>query len=234
MGSSLGEMNFLNNSHGQSSENHHQGGEDDLYNQLWLACAGPLVNVPRVGDKVYYFPQGHLEQVEAYMKQDGNFEMPIYNIPSKILCKVVYIHLKAEANTDEVFAQITLLPVREDQLSTEEARSLSPPQKSRAKSFSKRLTPSDTSTHGGFSIPKKYADEFFPTLDMSQEVPSEELVVKDLRGSLWPFRHIYREEKMGKSMLGYVVQGNQKTPQQHLYCPASACDMAYLPLPSMP
>lgn len=28
--------------------------------------------------------------------------------------------------------------------------------------------------------------------DMSQEVPSEELVAKDLRGSLWPFRHIYR------------------------------------------
>ncbi|CAK9175892.1 unnamed protein product [Ilex paraguariensis] len=71
-----------------------KGWQNDIYTQLWLACAGPLVNVPHAGDKVYYFPQGHLEQVEAYMNQDDNVEMPIYNLPSKILCKVVYIHLQ--------------------------------------------------------------------------------------------------------------------------------------------
>jgi hypothetical protein len=37
--------------------------ETALYNELWHACAGPLVTVPREGDHVFYFPQGHLEQV---------------------------------------------------------------------------------------------------------------------------------------------------------------------------
>lgn len=34
-----------------------------LYTELWHACAGPLVTVPREGERVYYFPQGHIEQV---------------------------------------------------------------------------------------------------------------------------------------------------------------------------
>jgi hypothetical protein len=36
---------------------------DALYRELWHACAGPLVTVPRQGERVYYFPQGHMEQV---------------------------------------------------------------------------------------------------------------------------------------------------------------------------
>ena len=42
------------------------GGEgDDLYAELWKACAGPLVDVPRRGERVFYFPQGHVEQVSV-------------------------------------------------------------------------------------------------------------------------------------------------------------------------
>jgi hypothetical protein len=41
------------------------GGEDALFSELWSACAGPLVTVPKVGDKVFYFPQGHIEQVSG-------------------------------------------------------------------------------------------------------------------------------------------------------------------------
>lgn len=37
--------------------------EDALYKELWYACAGPLVTVPCQGDLVFYFPQGHIEQV---------------------------------------------------------------------------------------------------------------------------------------------------------------------------
>lgn len=36
---------------------------DALYKELWHACAGPLVTVPREDERVYYFPQGHMEQV---------------------------------------------------------------------------------------------------------------------------------------------------------------------------
>ncbi|THG07992.1 hypothetical protein TEA_027122 [Camellia sinensis var. sinensis] len=166
-----------------------RGQKDDLHAQLWHACAGPLVNVPRAGDKVFYFPQGHIEQVEAYSNQDGKVEMPIYDLPSKILCKVVYVQLKAEPYTDEVFAQITLLP---EGPSPEHRTSQCLHQKINACPFRKRLTPSDQSAHGGFSVPKRYADECFPPLDMSQEPPTQELVAKDLHGSEWRFRHIYR------------------------------------------
>lgn len=34
-----------------------------LYKELWHACAGPLVTLPEIGERVYYFPQGHIEQV---------------------------------------------------------------------------------------------------------------------------------------------------------------------------
>jgi len=36
---------------------------DLLYKELWHACAGPLVTMPQEGERVYYFPQGHMEQV---------------------------------------------------------------------------------------------------------------------------------------------------------------------------
>jgi len=40
--------------------------EAALYKELWHACAGPLVTVPRLDELVYYFPQGHIEQVCFY------------------------------------------------------------------------------------------------------------------------------------------------------------------------
>lgn len=40
------------------------GSEEKLYEELWRACAGPLVDVPRQGERVFYFPQGHMEQVK--------------------------------------------------------------------------------------------------------------------------------------------------------------------------
>lgn len=50
----------------------------------------------------------------------------------------------------------------EQSLEDETARQL--PQRTGLRSFSKKLTPSDTSTHGGFSVPKRYADEYLPPL----------------------------------------------------------------------
>ncbi|RZC56761.1 hypothetical protein C5167_015615 [Papaver somniferum] len=39
-------------------------GCDDLYSELWRACTGPLVDV---GERVSYFPQGHMEQIIWYI-----------------------------------------------------------------------------------------------------------------------------------------------------------------------
>ena len=45
------------------------GGKDALFVELWKACAGPLSSVPPLGEKVYYFPQGHIEQVRQTARE---------------------------------------------------------------------------------------------------------------------------------------------------------------------
>ncbi|XP_077226619.1 auxin response factor 11-like isoform X2 [Tasmannia lanceolata] len=183
----------LRNSSNFPTEGAEEGlGNEDLYQELWLACAGPLVDVPRQGERVFYFPQGHMEQLEASTNQELDQQIPLYNLPCKILCRVVNIHLRAEPETDEVYAQITLLPDPDQN----ELRSPDPslPESPRAtvRSFSKILTASDTSTHGGFSVLRRHANECLPPLDLSQPTPTQELAAKDLHGFEWRFKHIFR------------------------------------------
>ncbi|XP_015698651.1 auxin response factor 24 isoform X2 [Oryza brachyantha] len=181
------------------------GGVDGLFVELWRACAGPLVTVPAVGERVFYLPQGHIEQVEASTNQVAEQQgAPLYNLPWKIPCKVMNVELKAEPDTDEVYAQLTLLPEKQDgngngngnaskdQVDEEAAAPPAAAERPRVHSFCKTLTASDTSTHGGFSVLRRHADECLPPLDMSQHPPTQELVAKDLHGVEWRFRHIFR------------------------------------------
>ncbi|KAF3328818.1 auxin response factor 18-like isoform X1 [Carex littledalei] len=168
------------------------GTTTDLYDELWRACAGPLVEVPRIYERVFYFPQGHMEQLEASTNQQLDQQLNLFNLPPKIICQVVNVMLRAEPETDEVYAQITLQPdaqqkepVSLDQLQPETVRPT-------VHSFCKILTASDTSTHGGFSVLRRHATECLPPLDMSQQTPTQELVAKDLHGYEWRFKHIYR------------------------------------------
>ncbi|KAI7746871.1 hypothetical protein M8C21_022249, partial [Ambrosia artemisiifolia] len=164
-----------------------------LYKELWRACAGPLVTVPQEKELVFYFPQGHIEQVEASMNQVAEQQMPMYNLPSKILCRVMNVELKAELETDEVFAQITLMPEpNQDESAVKKESALPAETQFRVHSFCKTLTASDTSTHGGFSVLRRHADECLPPLDMSRQPPTQELAAKDLHGNEWRFRHIFR------------------------------------------
>ncbi|KAK4414077.1 Auxin response factor 2A [Sesamum alatum] len=167
--------------------------ETALYTELWRACAGPLVTVPREQELVFYFPQGHIEQVEASTNQSADQQLPVYNLPPKILCRVVNVHLKAEPDTDEVFAQVTLMPEPNQDENAVKKEPLPPPSpRFHVHSFCKTLTASDTSTHGGFSVLRRHADECLPPLDMSRQPPTQELVAKDLHGNEWRFRHIFR------------------------------------------
>nr|GMC83672.1 auxin response factor 1 [Ipomoea batatas] len=179
--------------------NHFNGGphpgspNDPLYKELWHACAGPLVTVPREGERVYYFPQGHMEQLEASTHQGVDQQLPSFDLPDKILCRVLNVHLQAEPDTDEVYAQITLLPEPDQSEITSPDPPLPEPQQYNVHSFCKTLTASDTSTHGGFSVLRRHADECLPPLDMTQQPPWQELVATDLHGSQWHFRHIFRD-----------------------------------------
>ncbi|XP_057536795.1 auxin response factor 19-like isoform X2 [Amaranthus tricolor] len=164
-----------------------------INSELWHACAGPLVAVPPVGSLVVYFPQGHSEQVAASMQKETD-GIPSYpNLPSKLICMLHNITLHADLETDEVYAQMTLQPVnkydREALLQSELALKQS---RQPAEFFCKTLTASDTSTHGGFSVPRRAAEKIFPPLDFSMQPPAQELVAKDLHGQTWTFRHIYR------------------------------------------
>ncbi|KAK4408929.1 Auxin response factor 4 [Sesamum angolense] len=210
--------------------------------ELWHACAGPLISLPKKGNLVVYFPQGHLEQ--SYSASFPPVEMPTFDLPSQILCRVVDVHLLANKDNDEVYTQLTLLPVPEkfhqipvsdtiyclqsfafpdqrlfcecpvpvfvdvivsmqlegvklqgDENETEgvdEDGSRAAPAKSTSHMFCKTLTASDTSIHGGFSVPRRAAEDCFPPLDYKQQRPSQELIAKDLHGVEWKFRHIYR------------------------------------------
>ncbi|KAK7258486.1 hypothetical protein RIF29_24065 [Crotalaria pallida] len=167
-------------------------GDDDLYTQLWKLCAGPLVDVPLAEERVYYFPQGHMEQLQASTNQELNQQIPRFNLPSKILCRVMHIQLLAEQETDEVYARITLLPESDQNEPTSPDPCPPETQKQTFHSFSKILTASDTSTHGGFSVLRRHATECLPQLDMTQQTPTQELVAKDLHGFEWKFKHIFR------------------------------------------
>ncbi|KAJ6819606.1 auxin response factor 19-like [Iris pallida] len=162
--------------------------------ELWHACAGPLVSLPAAGSLVVYFPQGHSEQVAASMQKDIDAHIPNYpNLPSKLICLVHNVTLHADAETDEVYAQMTLQPVstydEKALIASDLALKSNKPQ---PEFFCKTLTASDTSTHGGFSVPRRAAEKIFPPLDFLMQPPCQELQARDLHDIVWTFRHIYR------------------------------------------
>ncbi|KAK9741693.1 hypothetical protein RND81_03G122100 [Saponaria officinalis] len=162
--------------------------------ELWQACTGPLVNLPAAGTHVVYFPQGHSEQVAASMKMNVDAQIPNYpSLPSKLLCLLHNVTLHADPETDEVCAQMTLQPVlsfdKEALLRSDISLRGHKPQ---TEFFCKALTASDTSTHGGFSVPRRAAEKIFPPLDYSMQPPAQELVARDLHDNVWTFRHTYR------------------------------------------
>ncbi|KAK8717099.1 hypothetical protein V6N13_044380 [Hibiscus sabdariffa] len=183
--------------------------ETALYTALWHACAGPLLTV------------------EASKNQ-----LPRFNLPSKILCRVINVQLKAEPDTDEVCAQVTLLPEPvQDENGAKTEPPIPPLPEMRLLSYCKILTPSDTSIHGGFSVPKRHADQCFPPLvrlhlfthfvlsspyltlvyynsellvsqDMSMQNPKQELVAKDLLGNEWRFEHVLKGQPRRHLLVG--------------------------------
>lgn len=173
-----------------------------IYLELWHACAGPLTSMPKKGNVVVYFPQGHLEQAAA-SSPFSSADTPTFDLQPQILCRVVNVQLLANKENDEVYTRLALLPLpvlagislegkELQEMGVDEEGDGGSPTKSTPHMFCKTLTASDTSTHGGFSVPRRAAEDCFPPLDYKQQRPSQELVAKDLHGVEWRFRHIYR------------------------------------------
>lgn len=171
----------------------HSGVRKLINSELWHACAGPLVTLPQVGSLVYYFPQGHSEQVAVSTNRTATSHIPNYpNLPSQLLCQVHNVTLHADKETDEIYAQMSLQPVSSEKDVFPIPDFGLKPSKHPTEFFCKTLTASDTSTHGGFSVPRRAAEKLFPPLDYSMQPPTQELVVRDLHDNTWTFRHIYR------------------------------------------
>eukprot|EP00268_Persea_americana_P046804 TRINITY_DN4836_c0_g2_i3.p1 TRINITY_DN4836_c0_g2~~TRINITY_DN4836_c0_g2_i3.p1 ORF type:complete len:688 (+),score=138.86 TRINITY_DN4836_c0_g2_i3:424-2487(+) len=164
--------------------------EKCLDSELWHACAGAMVQMPVVNSKVYYFPQGHAEHAR------GNVDFGNYRwIPATILCRVADVKFLADHESDEVYAKIRLVPVRngESEFSLEEDNGVVLGEsQGKPASFSKTLTQSDANNGGGFSVPRYCADTIFPPLDMNKNPPVQNIFAKDVHGEIWKFRHIYR------------------------------------------
>ncbi|XBI93495.1 hypothetical protein VPH35_030330 [Triticum aestivum] len=169
------------------------GGEDaprSVDSQLWLACAGSMCTVPPVGAAVYYFPQGHAEQAA------GAVDLSAARVPAFLPCRVSAVRFMADPHSDEVFAKIRLVPLRQGDPAVDvgDAAAEGRAQDDRPKpaSFAKTLTQSDANNGGGFSVPRFCAETIFPPLDYSSEPPVQNIFVKDVHGDEFKFRHIYR------------------------------------------
>ncbi|KAF9663052.1 hypothetical protein SADUNF_Sadunf18G0118100 [Salix dunnii] len=175
-----------------------QGHSEQVGHCLLLYCVNIVYtfNLPPLWDSLADclctpFPFNKVkEPVAASLKKDVNAQIPNYpNLPSKLLC---LLH-NADPETDEVYAQMTLQPVssfdKDALLRSDLALKSNKPQ---TEFFCKTLTASDTSTHGGFSVPRRAAEKTFPALDFSMQPPAQELVARDLHDTAWTFRHIYR------------------------------------------
>ncbi|KFK32306.1 hypothetical protein AALP_AA6G225100 [Arabis alpina] len=159
--------------------------EKSLDPQLWHACAGSMVQIPSVNSTVFYFAQGHTEHAHA----PPDFHAP--RVPPLILCRVVAVKFLADAETDEVFSKITLLPHNELDLGND-AVLCDANGNEKPASFAKTLTQSDANNGGGFSVPRYCAETIFPRLDYTAEPPVQTVIAKDIHGETWKFRHIYR------------------------------------------
>ncbi|KAJ4972035.1 hypothetical protein NE237_005134 [Protea cynaroides] len=165
--------------------------EKCLDSQLWHACAGGMVQMPPVNSKVFYFPQGQAEHA------NGNVDFGnLPRIPPLVLCRVAGVKFMADPETDEVYAKIRLLPIRNNEIDYNDDGVLgsngAEVQDNKPASFAKTLTQSDANNGGGFSVPRYCAETIFPRLDYSADPPVQTVLAKDVHGEIWKFRHIYR------------------------------------------
>ncbi|KAF0934318.1 hypothetical protein E2562_024807 [Oryza meyeriana var. granulata] len=124
-------------------------------------------------------------------------------VPPHVFCRVVDVSLHADSMTAEVYAQASLVADNEEaerrMREREDGTACDGEGEDVVKRpawiphmFCKTLTASDTSTHSGFLVPRRVSEDCFPPLDYGLQRPSQELVAKDLHGTEWLFRHIYR------------------------------------------
>ena len=76
-----------------------------LNNKLWKLCAGPLFDTPKIGDKIYYFPQGHIEQAIFFL----SYFKFLYHSTYVLICKTystIWWYYQLVASMDDELCQL--------------------------------------------------------------------------------------------------------------------------------
>ncbi|KAF3775301.1 Auxin response factor 16 [Nymphaea thermarum] len=157
---------------------------DGVNYEIWRACGGLTVRIPPVKSKVYYFPQGHAEH--------ASFPPSITGCPPVVLCRLDSVCFCANRETDEVFAIFTMTPISSSLGFSSGSEVDAADCGLAVVSYSKVLTQSDANNGGGFSVPRACADSIFPPLNFDADPPVQTINVRDVHGTTWAFRHIYR------------------------------------------
>ncbi|XP_047306511.1 auxin response factor 10-like [Impatiens glandulifera] len=163
--------------------NHHPVVVDS---KVWKACVGSF-SIPSVGESVYYFPEGHAEQ----LRSTPVFSPAVYDKPL-VLCRVTGVRFLANSVTDELFASIRLVPISGSDEGLKIEGATENKVEERIETFSKKLTTSDANNGGGFTVPKLCAQLILPELNLHERNPVQFLRFKDVVGREWVFRHVYR------------------------------------------
>lgn len=96
-------------------------------------------------------------------------------------CTLRNVALHADPETDEVYAQMTLQPVNKYDKEAMLASDMGLKQNQQpTEFFCKTLTASDTSTHGGFSVPRRVAEKITPTSGLFNATTSSGNSFQDL------------------------------------------------------
>ncbi|NP_001168636.1 Auxin response factor 13 [Zea mays] len=180
-------------------------GDNTVDRDVWLACAAPFSRIPTVGDEVYYFPDGHIEQHQHLSAAP----LPAQD---RFHCTVTDVSLGVDDKTDEVFAKISLRP-RPGRAaapppgpggsSNSPAPAPGPPQKLRY--FTKDL--SQTDVYAKFRIPLENEHVLpIPKVETDgadqQRVQRQDVVMRDTRGKSWRFSETYRVNPSKEHSLG--------------------------------
>ncbi|KAK9192256.1 hypothetical protein WN943_020872 [Citrus x changshan-huyou] len=183
---------------------------------LWQAFAGPPPSLPKKGDLVVYFPQGHLEySAPAPTPASVSKAPPTFYLKPEIICRVADVRYLVSKKTDKVYTKMTLLPLPEmvgENFKGKEIQDLVVDNKrdgegSTANStpplFYKKLRASDQSKKK-IVIRAKDAENVFPFLahlDYKKQI-NYSVIAKDVHGVAWKFNFVE-----GKSRRHYLTGG---------------------------
>ncbi|KAA8536622.1 hypothetical protein F0562_029100 [Nyssa sinensis] len=116
------------------------------------------------------------------------------------------VKLRVEQETDEVYAEIDLIPQPCQSEVTRPDPPLPEPPRCNVRSFCKTLTATDAGKHHGLAVHRKDAEDCLPQLDMSQQSPRQDLVATDLHGKEWHFQHTFRVHSKGIRYLIFLLK----------------------------